>query len=69
MPKPESQKVTRPMTTWLTETTARRVEEAAARLGWTPCQLVRQAVEAHLPNVERAASILAAANVHEGAST
>jgi predicted DNA-binding protein len=58
MPKPASQKKTRPITTWVTESTAQRVESAAQRLGWSPCQLVRQAVEAHLPDVERAANIL-----------
>jgi hypothetical protein len=31
------------------------------RMGWTACQLVRYAVESHLPDAERAASVLESA--------
>lgn len=61
MPKPASAKLTKPFTTWVTEATAERVEAVAVRMGWTACQLIRQAVESHLPDVERAASVLESA--------
>lgn len=62
MPKRASEKRTKPYTTWVSEGVGERLERAAQRLGWTPCQLIRQAVEAQLPDVERVVDVMESAS-------